>query len=358
MHTTDNDVREFKDSESRWSAVVNRDAKADGQFYYSVKTTGVYCRPSCAARLALRQNVAFYATLEEAEQAGFRECKRCKPRDISLAASHSAAIARACRIIEEADEVPNLDTLSASVGLSPHYFHRLFKKVTGLTPKAYAAAQRNNRMREGLTSSPSVTRAIYDAGFNSSSRFYESSDAVLGMLPKTYREGGRGVAIRFAIGECWLGSILVASSEKGVCAILLGDDPEKLMHDLEDQFPKAKLVGGDADYEALVGRVVGFLEAPSAGLELPLDIRGTAFQQRVWQALTQIPVGKTMSYAEIAAQIGRPKSVRAVAQACGANALAVAIPCHRVIRNDGGLSGYRWGVERKEKLLQRERNGK
>ncbi|HEX3870886.1 MAG TPA: methylated-DNA--[protein]-cysteine S-methyltransferase [Pirellulales bacterium] len=230
----------------------------------------------------------------------------------------------------------------------------MFKKLTGLTPKAYASAHRTNRVRNELVRSGTITDAIYGAGFSSNSRFYESPNAVLGMTPKAYREGGQGAVIRFAIGECWLGTILVATSEKGICAILLGDDPEELVHNLEDRFPKAKLLGGDSDYDQLVAQVVGLLESPSTEHELPLDIRGTAFQQRVWQALRQIPAGKTVSYTDIATKIDQPKSVRAVAQACGANALAVAIPCHRVVRNDGVLSGYRWGVERKEKLLQRE----
>jgi AraC family transcriptional regulator of adaptative response/methylated-DNA-[protein]-cysteine methyltransferase len=239
--------------------------------------------------------------------------------------------------------------------MSRYYFHRVFKAHTGLTPKGYAAAHRSHRVRHELAQSATVTSAIYGAGFNSNSRFYESSNELLGMTPKSFRAGGSGIVIRFAIGETWLGPILVAASDKGVCAILLGDDPAELAHDIEDRFPEAELVGGDADFEQLVAKVVGFVEMPSIGLDLPLDIRGTAFQQRVWEALREIPLGSTVSYADIAERIGQPKSVRAVAQACGANALAVAIPCHRVVRTDGSLSGYRWGVERKEKLLRRER---
>jgi AraC family transcriptional regulator of adaptative response/methylated-DNA-[protein]-cysteine methyltransferase len=353
---TDLIARNFTDDESRWQAVVSRDPAADGAFFYSVRTTGVYCRPTCAARRALRENVRFHATCQDAQRAGFRPCKRCKPTGESLAARHASAVAQVCRAIEEADEVPTLDELASAVGMSGQYFHRVFKAHTGLTPKGYAAAHRSRRVRRELARNGTVTSAIYGAGFNSNSRFYESSNEVLGMTPKTFRAGGNGVAIRFAVGESWLGPILVAASDKGICAILLGDDPAQLVHDLEDQFPEAELIGGDADFEQLVAKVVGFVEMPSIGLDLPLDIRGTAFQRRVWEALRKIPAGSTVSYAEIAERIGQPKSVRAVAQACGANALAVAIPCHRVVRTDGSLSGYRWGVERKEKLLRRERN--
>jgi AraC family transcriptional regulator of adaptative response/methylated-DNA-[protein]-cysteine methyltransferase len=351
---TDRIPQSFSDDEGRWQAVVNRDPAADGVFFYSVRTTGVYCRPTCAAKLALRKNVRFHATCQDAEKAGFRPCKRCKPTEESLAARHASAVAQACRIIEEADDMPSLDDLASSIGMSSYYFHRVFKTHTGLTPKGYASAHRSRRVRQELAQSATVTSAIYGAGFNSNSRFYESSNELLGMTPKIFREGGSGIVIRFAIGESWLGPILVAASGKGVCAILLGDDPDELAHDFEDRFPEAELIGGDAEFEQLVAKVVGFVEMPSIGLDLPLDIRGTAFQQRVWEALRKIPAGSTASYADIAKQIGQPKSVRAVAQACGANALAVAIPCHRVVRTDGSLSGYRWGVERKEKLLRRE----
>jgi AraC family transcriptional regulator of adaptative response/methylated-DNA-[protein]-cysteine methyltransferase len=348
-------ARGFTDDESRWQAVVSRDPAADGVFVYSVRTTGVYCRPACAARRALRENVRFHATCRDAEAAGFRPCKRCKPTGEGLAARHASAVARACRAIEEADDVPSLDDLANSVGMSSYHFHRIFKAHTGVTPRGYAAAHRAQRVRRELTQSPTVTSAIYGAGFNSNSRFYESSREVLGMTPKAFREGGRSMVIRFAIGESRLGPILVAASDQGVCAILLGDDPAELVRDLEDRFPEAELIGGDAEFERLVARVVGFVEMPSVGLDLPLDIRGTAFQQRVWEALRKIPPGSTATYADIAERIGRPKSVRAVAQACAANTLAVAIPCHRVVRTDGSLFGYRWGVERKERLLRRER---
>jgi AraC family transcriptional regulator of adaptative response/methylated-DNA-[protein]-cysteine methyltransferase len=341
-------------ADSRWASVVARDTQADGKFYYSVETTGVYCRPSCAARLARPENVRFHATCEEAESAGFRPCRRCKPREASQAEQHAAKIAEACRFIGESEEPPNLEQLASHVGLSASHFHRMFKALTGLTPKKYAAAHLAQRVRSKLDQSSTVTEAIYDAGYNSNGRFYETSNEVLGMTPSNYRAGGASMEIRFAVGECSLGSILVAASARGVCAILLGDDADELTRDLQNRFPRANLIGGDAEFEQLVSKVVGFVETPAMGLNLPLDVRGTAFQQRVWQALLRIPPGSTASYAEIANRIGSPKSVRAVAQACGANALAVAIPCHRVVRNDGALSGYRWGIERKRALLERE----
>ncbi|MEX2262936.1 MAG: bifunctional DNA-binding transcriptional regulator/O6-methylguanine-DNA methyltransferase Ada [Bryobacteraceae bacterium] len=341
-------------NDSRWASVAARDPKADGKFYYSVKTTGVYCRPTCAARLPRPENVGFHATRKDAENAGFRPCKRCKPDQALPAERHPAKIAHACRLIEESENVPSLEQLAQHAGLSVYHFHRVFKAITGLTPKEYASAHRGRRVRSTLGKSATVTEAIYDAGYNSNGRFYETSDRVLGMTPSNYRAGGARTEIRFAVGECSLGSILVARSERGICAILLGDDPDKLTRDLQDQFPQANLIGGDAGFERLVSKVVGLVEAPALALDLPLDIRGTAFQQRVWQALRKVPAGSTASYTEIARRIGAPKSVRAVAQACGANALAVAIPCHRVVRHDGALSGYRWGVERKRTLLERE----
>lgn len=347
-------MAEFANDTERWDAVTRRDGEADGSFYYSVRTTGVYCRPSCASRPAKRENVAFHATCEDAERAGFRACKRCRPNEAALAEQHAAAVAKACRLIESADEAPDLDALAETAGMSRFYFHRVFRRVTGVTPKAYADGRRSERLRFELPRSRTVTEAIYGAGFNSSGRFYEKSSEMLGMTPTDFRAGGREASIRFAVGECSLGSILVAATGKGVCAILLGDDAEVLVQDLQRRFPKADLIGGDPGFEATVAHVVSFVEAPGTGLALPLDVRGTAFQQRVWRALRSIPAGARASYTEIAERIGAPKAVRAVAQACGANALAVAIPCHRVVRQDGALSGYRWGVERKRALLERE----
>lgn len=342
------------DTDRRWERVLARDATADGEFWYSVATTGIYCRPSCPSRAANPRNVELHDTLEQARATGFRACRRCNPDGLSLGAGKAAIVARACRLIEQSEEAPPLGELAGKAGLSPGYFHRLFKSATGLTPRGYAAGHRAGRVRAGLDKDQSVTAAIYDAGFNSSGRFYEQSTGMLGMTPTRYRAGGANETLRFAIGQSSLGAILVASSEKGVASILIGDDPNALAEDLQDRFPRARLVGGDRDYEKLVARVIGLVEAPGLSLDLPLDIRGTAFQQRVWQALREIPAGCTASYTEIAARIGLPGSVRAVAGACAANRIAVAIPCHRVVRNDGALSGYAWGVERKRALILRE----
>jgi AraC family transcriptional regulator of adaptative response/methylated-DNA-[protein]-cysteine methyltransferase len=347
----------FTTDEDRWQAVVNRDAAADGRFFYSVRTTGVYCRPACPAKLPLRNNVRFHATREEAQRSGFRACKRCRPTEERLAKRHSVAVAKACRLIEQAEHEPCLDELAKFAGMSRYHFHRLFKARTGITPKAYALAHRAQRVGKELARLGTVTAAIYAAGYNSNGRFYSSGAERLGMKPAAFRAGGTGVAVRFAVGECPLGSVLVAATKRGVCAIMLGDDPERLVRDLQDRFPMADLAAGDAQFEQWIAKVIGFISTPPVGLDLPLDIRGTAFQHCVWRALRRIPLGSTATYAEIAKRIGRPKSMRAVGTACGANPLALAIPCHRVVRSDGSLSGYRWGVERKRELLRREREG-
>ena len=351
----------YASDDERWAAVQRRDGAADGAFYYSVRTTGVYCRPSCGARAALRANVAFHASCADAERAGFRACLRCKPALPALAERQAQAVARACRLIDAAadgaDAAPDLDTLAQAAGMSRFHFHRVFKAHTGITPKAYAAARRTARVQAGLAQGGSVTDALYAAGYSSSTRFYAGSDAALGMTPSSFRAGGSGAEIKFAVGACSLGAILVAATAKGICAILIGDDPALLVRDLQDRFPKAELRGAEPDFERTVAQVVGLVEAPRLGLDLPLDVRGTAFQQRVWAALRAIPAGETVSYTELAQRIGSPAAVRAVAGACAANPVAVAIPCHRVVRNDGGLSGYRWGSERKAALIQREKDG-
>jgi AraC family transcriptional regulator of adaptative response/methylated-DNA-[protein]-cysteine methyltransferase len=338
----------------RWARIVARDKTADGHLWYSVATTGVYCRPSCPSRIANPKNVQLHDSLKSARATGFRPCRRCNPDGPSLECGNATLVAKACRIIEESEEEPSLEKLAGAIGRSSGYFHRVFKAATGLTPKEYADAHRAKKVRQGLDSGNTVTGAIYDAGFNSSGRFYEKSTDMLGMTPSHYRAGGTNEEIKFAVGQTSLGAILVASSRKGVASILLGDDPDELVRNLQDRFPKAHLIGADRDYETLVARVVGFVEAPAIGLDLPLDVRGTAFQQRVWQALQEIPVGETVSYAQIAQRIGSPNAMRAVAAACAANNLAVAIPCHRVIQKGGSLSGYAWGVERKRALLDRE----
>lgn len=347
------------DQDPRWSQVLGRDASADGAFVYAVATTGVYCRPSCPSRRANPRNVRFFKDPAAAQAAGFRPCLRCQPLGPSPVERSTTIIAEACRRIEAADAPPKLDGLAAAAGMSPWHFHRRFKAVTGLTPRAYAVAHQARRVRAELGSAESggVTEAIYGAGFSSSSRFYERSDGMLGMTPTQFRRGGKDTEIRFAVGQCSLGAILVALSPRGICAISLGDDAGTLVRELEDRFPAASLIGGDSAFETLVGQVVGFVEAPRMGLGLPLDVRGTAFQQRVWQALRDIPAGGTATYADVAARIGDAKAVRAVARACAANTLAVAIPCHRVVRSDGTSSGYRWGVERKRRLLKTETEG-
>lgn len=341
-------------ADPRWHALVARDRAADGSFFYSVKTTGVYCRPSCGARTPRPENVAFHRTPQDAEQAGFRPCLRCRPDEPSLAHRQAALIAGICRQLDRESDLPTLAELAARAGLGPHHFHRVFKQATGVTPREYLAERRAARVRDALAAGGSVTPAIHDAGYGSSSRFYERSAAVLGMTPSEYRRGGAGARIRFAIAQCTLGSILVARSERGVCAIALGDAPEPLLRDLQDRFPRAELLGADAGFEQLVASVIALVESPGSAAPLPLDLRGTAFQMRVWQALSRIPPGQTATYSEIAQRIGAPSAVRAVAGACAANPVAVVIPCHRVVRTDGGLGGYRWGIERKQALLRRE----
>lgn len=339
---------------ARWAAVVARDKACDETFYYGVVTTGVYCRPSCPARRPKRENVCFHATVAEAEAAGFRPCKRCRPDAASPAGVHAARIAAACRRIETADDAPSLAELATAAGMSPYHFHRIFRSVVGVTPKAYASAVRSQRLRNELAHAATVTEAIYESGFTSASRFYAGATGTLGMTPSRFRAGGKDMTIRFAVGTCSLGLLLVAASETGICAILLGDDASVLERDLAKRFPRARLIAGDTAFTEIVEQVVAHVEAPQTALSLPLDVRGTAFQHQVWMALRDIPPGSTTTYAEVARRIGKPKSVRAVAGACAANPLAVAIPCHRVLASDGKLSGYRWGIARKRKLLDRE----
>jgi AraC family transcriptional regulator of adaptative response/methylated-DNA-[protein]-cysteine methyltransferase len=342
------------ENDPRWAAVAARDESADGTFFFSVESTGVYCRPGCPARTPRPENVRFHATAAEAEAAGFRPCRRCKPNQPTRGEQYAEKMAAACRRIADSSEEMSLNALAHAAGMSPSHFHRTFKAHTGLTPKAYTAAHRANRVREELVRSETVTDAVYEAGYQSSGRFYAHTKETLGMTPVTYRKGGPNETIRFAIGQSSMGAVLVAMSEKGVCAITMGEDPDALAKDLQDRFPRAEIIGADHSFEDVVARVLALVETPSAGLDLPLDVRGTAFQQRVWQALRGIPRGATATYSEIAERIGSPPSVRAVAQACASNRIAVAIPCHRVVRADGGLSGYRWGVARKRELLDRE----
>jgi AraC family transcriptional regulator of adaptative response/methylated-DNA-[protein]-cysteine methyltransferase len=344
----------FATDDQRWNAIVDKDRAADTKFFYSVKSTGVYCRPTCAARLPNRENVQFHLTSRDAERAGFRPCKRCKPNDLSAANHHAAAITKACKLIVNSPETPDTSALAAAVNMSSSHFHRTFKSLTGLTPKSYAAAQRAERLRKQLARNRTVTSAIYNAGFNSNAPFYTNSNKLLGMKPTAFRRGGRGATIQFSIAKCSLGSILVAATGVGICAITLGDDPATLIDDLHHRFPNANFTDADETFKKQITEVTAFVERPAIGLDLPLDIQGTAFQQRVWQELRKIPCGQTSTYSKIAQKIGSPKSIRAIGQACGANPIAVAIPCHRVVGTDGSLSGYRWGLPRKSQLLKSE----
>ena len=344
----------FSSDGQRWKALLHRDQQADGGFLYGVRSTGVYCRPTCASRLPNRENVVFFTSFSEAEEAGFRPCKRCSPREASARTHHTRAIIRACKLIEESEEHPRLENLAAAVGMSPSHFHRLFKEIVGVTPKHFAATVRMDRLRSGLTQGSSVTESIYDAGFGSISRFYEGSRHMLGMTPSAYKNGAEGLRIHVAVTNSFLGWVLVAATDHGICSIDLGDSPQSLLGRLQKRFPRAEIYRDDSGFADVVSRVAAFIEAPSGGLDLPLDIQGTAFQQRVWKALQGIPPGSTKSYAEIAAKIGKPTATRAVGRACASNRLAVVIPCHRAVRSDGGLGGYRWGVKRKQRLLERE----
>jgi len=344
------------DDEAAWQAVLARDTRFDGNFYYAVTTTGIYCLPSCAARKPKRANAEFFASCFEAERAGYRACRRCKPDEGTAQSAWSVRIKKACRLIEQSDTPMALAEIARAVGSSAHHFHRQFKNALGITPKAYAAALRDHRVRAALTRGATVTEALYEAGFSSSGRFYSGPSASLGMTPDTFRKGGVSEHLSFATTPCSLGVVLVAASQTGVCAILLGESDEALADDLRALFPHATLTGGDDAFAATMASAVALVDMPGNKHELPLDIRGTAFQRRVWEALRKIPAGQTRSYSELAAAIGNPGAVRAVASACAANKLAVAIPCHRVVRRDGSVSGYRWGPERKRALLNKEKD--
>lgn len=342
------------EDDARWQAVLARNARCDGLFVFAVATTGIYCRPSCPARRPRRENVTFHATPADARAHGFRPCKRCTPDDGAPQQRLIDHIAHACRMIEHESEPPKLAALARTAGLSPFHFQRTFKWVTGLTPKAYAAAVRAARMRRLLDKARNVTEAAHEAGFSSNSRFYAAQQSILGMSARSYRKRGMGETIRHATAASSLGVVLVAATQTGVCAILLGDTASALEHDLTGRFPNAKLVPAERTFVSTLAAVVAHVETPNSGLDLPLDLRGTAFQHRVWQALTRIPPGETRSYGALAAELGMPGSARAVARACAQNPLAVAVPCHRVVGADGAINGYRWGVERKRALLERE----
>lgn len=343
--------------EHRWRSLVRRDIHADGLFWYGVRTTGVFCRPSCPSRLPKRENVLFFASATEAHAAGFRPCRRCRPDVASRSEPHLERILRACGLIETAERPPTLAELAEAVNLCPSHLHRVFKKVVGVTPKGYAAALRAKRLKEGLRPGVTVTQALYDAGFGSGSRLYANAGEQLGMSPARYRSRGAGTSIRFAVARADLGWVLVAATERGICAIDLGDSRESLIDAFKTRFSGAEHCEGDMEYVRWIRRVTESIVSPRRGLGLPLDIRGTAFQRRVWQELRRIPPGGTASYAEVARRIGKPGSARAVARACASNPLALAVPCHRVVRSDGDPGGYRWGIDRKRALLEREAKG-
>ncbi len=340
--------------EARWQGVLDKNSSLDGSYFFAVKTTGIYCRPSCSSRVPKRTNVIFYLTTEEARTAGFRACLRCAPDGVTKQQQQTAAILHACRLIENSDERITLQVLAHQVGLSEHHFHRVFKDVTGVTPHDYYKSRQIAQIGQALQSTATVTEAMYAAGFNSSGRFYENTNAMLGMTPKAYKAGGQNEVIRMAVRTCSLGLVLVAATTRGICTIEFGDNQAALEKTLNTRFPKALIISEDAEFKQWLTQLLAHIELPKKALQLPLDIRGTVFQQQVWNALQAIPLGQTASYGDVATRIGKPKAVRAVATACASNVLAIAIPCHRVVRGNGELSGYRWGVERKRKILNSE----
>lgn len=343
----------FSCDDERWQALVRRDRRADGAFLYAVKTTGVYCRPTCCSRTPNRKNVLFFGSCEQAERRGFRACKKCRP-DVTAVAEVPPAVQTACELMDRAETPPTLEELARAVDLSPSYFHRLFKRTTGITPRAYAVTRRSERFRAELRRRSTVSEAMYEAGYSSSSRCYEETGRVLGMTPAQYRQGGAGQTIRVAVVSCSLGALAIAATQRGICSIQFDNDPQSLRDDLAVQFPRARILDADPELSQWVEQIVRFVDSPRDRLDLPLDIQGTAFQRLVWQQLQAIPAGMTVSYTELAERVGKPHAVRAVASACAANQIAIAIPCHRAVRKDGQLSGYRWGVERKRELIDRE----
>lgn len=344
------------ENESRWQAVLSKDPTSDGQFVFAVSSTGVYCRPSCPARRARRENVSFFQLAEAAERAGFRACLRCRPKEARALDNHVEMAQRVCRVIEESEgELVTLAKLSREVGVSPFHLQRTFKSVMGITPNQFAEECRIRKFRTSVRDGGAITQAIYDAGYGSSSRLYESAASQLGMTPATYGKGGKGAVINYTVVECHLGHLLVAATEKGVCSVKLGDTPEQLANDLTAEFPAAKISRDEQPLHPSVRAVVDYLRNRTPHIDLPLDIQATAFQRQVWEQLRAIPYGETYSYAQVAKAIGQEKAVRAVARACATNPVALVIPCHRVIREDSSLGGYRWGLDRKRQLLLDEK---
>ena len=344
------------DNDEAWRAVERRDPRFDGRFVYAVKSTRIYCRPSCPSRRPSRTRVTFYSAPAAAEEAGYRACRRCHPREAHLAPAAAVAVERARQHIEEhPDQVLTLATLAEEVGMSPFHLQRTFKRLLGVSPREYQDALRVTRFKSRLRAGDTVSRATYEAGFGSSSRVYERSDRTLGMTPAAYRRGGAGLRITYTVVESPFGKLLVGATERGVCAVALGDSDESLLKALRGDFPRAEIERADDVHRDWVEEIIGNTGGGNVGLNVPLDVQGTAFQKQVWSLLRKIPPGLTRSYGEIAAALGRPKATRAVARACASNRIAVVIPCHRVVRNDGTYGGYKWGIERKQALLERER---
>lgn len=345
-------MKNYRTEDDKWLAVTTKDPAAPHAFYYAVKTTGIFCIVGCPSRRPKRENVEYFDTVTEAQEAGFRPCKRCRPDKANHLLSR---IVTACQTIQESDIAPSLEELARHAQLSPHHFLRVFKAHVGITPKAFAHAIRDSRVRTALSQGISVTQALFDAGFGAASRFYERSSTTLGMQPSTYRKGGKGLTIKYATATSFLGPIIAGFTEKGVCAVEFGTTKEALPDILKKRFPLATLINDSTALAQQVQAIADFIQTPSRGMHLPLDIQGTAFQQRVWQELLKIPAGETRTYSDIASALHTPQSVRAVASACAKNKIAVAIPCHRVVRKDGSLSGYYWGIERKKALLDKEK---
>ncbi len=337
--------------QNKWEQVIARDARQDGRFVFAVRTTGIYCRPSCPSRRPRRDSVEFYTNPNEAERAGYRACLRCKPTQISKQAQD---VARARQILDNVEGIVTLADLSKRVGVSPFHLQRLFKRATGLSPREYQSARRIRQVKSGLRRGKDVTTALYDAGFGSPSRLYEKASPQLGMTPGEYRRGGAGVSVRYAIVPTSLGRMLVAATERGLCAVRFAETVADLEHDLRSEFPAADLRRDDKGLHEYVSPLLAAIHGDNSTIALPLDIRATAFQQKVWDALKQIPRGETRSYSDVARGMGEPSAVRAVARACAANPVAIAVPCHRVVRSNGDLAGYRWGIDRKKKLLESE----
>ncbi|QMS89590.1 bifunctional DNA-binding transcriptional regulator/O6-methylguanine-DNA methyltransferase Ada [Nostoc edaphicum CCNP1411] len=341
--------------ETLWQAVLNRDPTFEGKLFYGVRSTGIYCRPICPSRRPNRNQVCFFQSVQDAEIAGFRPCKRCQPQSEIVPITAKAKVLAVCRYIEaQVDYIPTLSELSSQVEMSPSYLQRIFKQIIGVSPFQYADALRSQRLKQRLQLGEEIADVVYDTGYGSSSQLYEKAPKQLGMTPKIYQQAGKTISIVYAIAPCLLGYLLVATTEKGICAVKLGDEADKLEDILNQEFHQAHIMRDDHTHNDWIQAILDLIAGDKTHLDLPLDVRGTAFQKQVWQALQKIPHGETRTYTDIARDIAKPEAVRAVANACGANPTALIVPCHRVLRSDGSLGGYHWGIERKQKLLTQE----